>query len=215
MHTVRINFQKFVKERPVVDHCLTHFFRVGFPPLPSQRECASGAVILNDHRMIHRQVVRPPIEILERVAARGHDLRDELIGFAHGLVRVINKAPLNATPFAGKRIGLVLSELAQVETADALGALAQNSVSTCGADSLNGSFVLGSKAFAQVHAPTPTRISPGRKPEQQDNDTHTDEHEGFRIHGWPPEVRTCKRSSTLEQRRLAMKAGAAAGLLGR
>ncbi len=150
MRTARIDFQEFVKERPIVDHCLTHFFRAGFPSLPSQRECASGAVILNDHRMINRQVVRTPIEIFEGVATRSHHLGDELIGFAHGAVRVIHKARLNATPFAGKRIGLILSELAQVETADALGALPQNGVSTCGADSLNGSFVLGSKAFAQV-----------------------------------------------------------------
>ena len=179
MRITRIDFQEFIKKRPVVDHCLTHFFRAGFTPLPSQRECASGAVILNDHRMINRQVVRTPIEVFEGVATRRHHLGDELIGFAHGAVRVVHKARLNATPFAGERIGLILSELAQVETADALGALPQNGVSTCGADSLNGSFVLGSKAFAQVHAPAPARVSPGRKPEQQDNDTHTDEHEGF------------------------------------
>ena len=179
MHTARINFQKFVKERPVVDHCLTHFFRAGFIALPSQRECASGAVILNDHRMIHRQVVRTPIEIFEGVATRGHDLRDELIGFAHGAVRVINKARLNATPFAGKRIGLILSELAQVETADTIGAFPENGFSACRADSLNGSFILGSKAFAQVHASAPARVSPSRKSEQQDNDNRTDEHEGL------------------------------------
>ena len=179
MRTTRFNFQEFVKKRAIVDHCLTHFFSAGFPLLPSQRERASGAVILNDHRMVNRQVVRTPIEVFERVATRSHHLGDELIGFAHGAVRVVHKARLNATPFAGKRIRLVLSELAQVETADALGALAQNCVSPCGADSLNGSLVLGSKAFPQVHAPTAARINPGRKPEQHDNDTHTDEHEGF------------------------------------
>jgi hypothetical protein len=148
MHTVRINFQKFVKERPVVDHCLTHFFRVGFIALPSQRQCASGAIILNDHRMIHREVVRTPIEVFEGVATRGHHLRDELIGFAHGAFRVINKARLNATPFAGERIGLILSELAQVETTDAISAFPENGFSASLADSLNGSFILGAKAFA-------------------------------------------------------------------
>ena len=111
MCTAHIHFQQFVKERPVVDHCLTHFFRARFTSLPSQRECASRAVILNDHRMIDRQVVRTPIEIFEGVATRSHDLRDELIGFGHGAGRVIDKARLNATPFAGKRIGLILSEL--------------------------------------------------------------------------------------------------------
>ena len=145
MHIARINFQEFVKERPVVDHCLTHFFRAGFTPLPSQRECPRDAVILNDHRMINRQVVRTPIEIFKRVATRNHHLRDEVISFAHGSGRVVDKARLNTTPFAGKRIGLILSELAQVETADALSALPEHGFSTCRADSLNGSFVSGPK----------------------------------------------------------------------
>jgi len=179
MRTTHIDFQELVKQRPIVDHCLTHFFSAGFTLLPSQCECASSAVILNDHRMINGHVVRSPIEVFKGVATRSHHLRDQLIGFAHGAVRVVDKARLNATPFADKRIGLILSELAQVETADALGALPQNRVSTCGADSLDGSFVLGSKTLAQVHAPAPARVNPGRKPEQQDNDTHTDEHEGF------------------------------------
>ena len=148
MHTVRINFQKFVKERPIVDHCLTHFFRAGFIALPAQRQCASGAVILNDHRMIHRHVVRTLIEIFEGIATRGHDLRDELIGFAHGALRIVNKARLNATPFAGERVGLILSELVQVETTDTIGAFPENGFSACLSDGLNGSFILGPKAFA-------------------------------------------------------------------
>ena len=148
MHTVRVNFQEFVKERPVVDHCLTHFFRAGFIALPAQRHCASGAIILNDHRMIHRHVVRTLIEIFEGIATRGHDLRDELIGFAHGALRIINKARLNATPFAGERIGLIVSELVQVETTDTIGAFPENGVSARLSDGLNGPLILGTKAFA-------------------------------------------------------------------
>ena len=111
MCTARIDFQEFVKKRALVDHCLTHFFSASFSLLSSHRERASGAVILNDHRMVNRQVVRTPIEVFERVTARSHYLGDELIGFAHGAVGVIHKPRLNATPFAGKRIGLFLSEL--------------------------------------------------------------------------------------------------------
>jgi hypothetical protein len=148
MHTLCINFEKFVKERPVVDHGLTHFFRAGFIALPPQRQCASGAIILHDDRMIHRQVVRTPIEIREGITTRGHHLRDELIGFAHGAFRVIHEARLNATPFARECIGLIFSERAQVETADAISAFLENSFSACLADSLDGSFVLRTKAFA-------------------------------------------------------------------
>jgi hypothetical protein len=179
VHTARINFQEFVNERPVVDHCLTHFFRAGFAPLPSQCECPRDAVIFNDDRMINRQVVRTPIEIFEGIATRDHHLRDEVISFAHGSGRVVDKARLNTTPFAGERIGLILSELAQVEAADTLSALPEHRFSTCRADSLNGSFVLGSKALLQVHASAPARVSPSSKPEQQDDHTRSHEYESF------------------------------------
>ena len=145
MRTARINFQKFVKERPVVDHCLTHFFRAGFTSLPSQCECPRDAVVLNDHRMINRQVVRSPVEIFEGVATRDHHLRDEVISFAHGRGRVVDKARLHTTPFASEGIGLILIELAQIEAADALSALPEDGVSTRRADSLNGSLGTGPK----------------------------------------------------------------------
>jgi hypothetical protein len=50
---MRIDFQEFVKKRAIVDHRPTHFFRAGFPLLPSQRERASGAVVLHDHRIVN------------------------------------------------------------------------------------------------------------------------------------------------------------------
>ena len=180
MRTGRIHFQKFVEERPVVHHCLTHFFRVRFIALPSQRECASSAVILNDYRMIHRQVVRTPIEIFEGVTTRGHNLRDELIRFAYGAVRIINEARLDPTPFARKRIGLVVTQLAQVETANTISAFPENGIGACRTNSLNGPLILGAKAFAQAHASTPARVSPGSQSKQQDNHDGTNEqHEGF------------------------------------
>jgi hypothetical protein len=148
MHTVCINFQKFVKERTVVDDCLTQFFRAGFITLLPQRESTSGAVILHDDRMIHRQVVRAPIEIFERVSTRGHDVRDELIGFVHRACRVINEARLNATPFAGECLRLILGELAQLETTDTIAAFPENGFRACVTDSLNGSFILRAKALA-------------------------------------------------------------------
>jgi hypothetical protein len=179
MRSTRIDFQEFVKQRPIVDHCPTHFFRVGFRPPTSERKCASSAVILDDHRMVNRQVICTLVEVFKGIATRGHHLRDELIGFVHGAVRVVHEARLNATPLSDKRFGLILSELAQVETADALGALPQNGLGACRADGLNGSFVFGSETFAQIHAPAPARVSPGGQPEQQHNETDTDEHEGF------------------------------------
>ena len=148
MRTVCINFEKFVKQRTVVDHCLTHFFRSGFIALPPQRQCAGGAIILHNDRMIDRQIVRTPIEIFEGVAPRGHHLRDELVGVADGALRVIDKARLNATPLAGECIGVILRQLAQVETTDPISAFPENGFSTCLADRLNGSFILRAKTFA-------------------------------------------------------------------
>ena len=179
MHVARINFQKFVKERPVVDHGLTHFFRAGFAPLPPQRECPRDAVILNDHWMIHRQVVRTPIEVFEGITTRDHHLGDEVISFAHCCGWIVDEARLDTTPFAGECIGLILSELAQVEAADTLRALPQHCFRTRRTDSLNSSFVLGSKALAEVYASAAARVNPASKPEQQKNHSRSDEHEGF------------------------------------
>jgi hypothetical protein len=166
MCATRIDFQKLVKERAVVDDCLTHFFRAGFIALPPQRERASRAVVLNDHRMIHREIVRTPIEIFDGVATRGHHLRDELVGLADGPVRIVDKECLDAAPFPGERIGLILSELVQLETADTISAFPENGFSACRADRLNGSFVLGPETLAQVHPPAPARVRPDSKAKQ-------------------------------------------------
>ena len=178
MRTMRIDFQQFIEQLTIIDHCLTHFFGAGLPPLPPQRERARCAVILNDHWMVDRQVVRTSIEVFQRVATRSHYLGDELIGFADGTLGVVHEARLNATPLSCERVDLLLTELAQVETADALGALSQHRLSTRRPDSLNGSFVLRSETFAKVHAPAAVRVRPGRDREQHDND-NTDEHKGL------------------------------------
>jgi hypothetical protein len=174
-----INFQEFVKERPVVDHCLTHFFGAGFAPLPSQRECPRDAVILHDHWMINRHVVRTPIEIFEGIATCAHHLRDEVISIAHGSGRIVDKARLNATPFAAERIGLILRELVQVEAADTVRAFPEYGFSTGRSDSRNGSFVLRSEALAQVYASATARVSPSSQPEQQGDHARSHEHEGL------------------------------------
>jgi hypothetical protein len=166
MRIMRINFQEFFKQRAIVDHRLPHFFRAGFAPLPSQRERASGPVVLNDHRMIDGHVGRAPVEVFKRVATRGHDLGDKLVGFADGAVRVVHEPRLDASPFAGQRAGLFGSELVQVETADAIGALLQNRVCSFGTNSLNGSLVLGSKAFAQADPLSPAALRTGYKRNQ-------------------------------------------------
>ena len=179
MRATWIDLQEVVEEGAIVDDGLTHLLGAGLSPLPPQRQRASSAVVLDDHRMVDRQVVRAPLEIFEGVATRGHHLGDELIGFVHGTARVVDETPLHATPFADERIGLISSELAQVETADTFGALPQHGIGTRGADCLNGAVVLRSKSFAQVCVAAPAHVRPDSKPEQQDGDTCADEHEGF------------------------------------
>ena len=109
MRIMRINFQEFVNKRAIIDHGLPHFFRAGFASLPSQRERASGTIILNDHRVVDGQVGRTPLEVFKRVATCSHHLGDELVGFSHGAGGVVHEARLDATPFASKRAGLFLS----------------------------------------------------------------------------------------------------------
>ena len=154
MYSVSINVQKLVEQRPVVDDSLTHFFRASFVAMPPQRQCASGAIVLHDDRMIHGQVVRTLLEIFEWIASRGHHVRNELIGFAHGAFRVVDKARLNTPPFAGECIGLILRQLAQVETTDTISAFPENGVRTWLAHSLNSSFVLGTLCHSANNFPS-------------------------------------------------------------
>ena len=179
MRIMRINFQQFINKRAIVDHGLPQFFRAGFSPLLSPGKRAGDAVILNDDWMVHRQVSGATIEVFQGVAARGHHLGYELVGFADRAVRVVDEARLDATPFTAKRADLFLSELVQVETADALSALAQDRVCTFGADSLNGSIVLRAKLFAQVDPLAPAGVRPRRKREQQHDNPGCDHHEGL------------------------------------
>jgi len=179
MRIMRIHFQQFINQRPIIDHRLPHFFRAGFAALPAHGELASGTVVLDDDWVIHGQIGGTPIELFKGIAARRHHLRDELIGFADCAVRIVHETRLNAAPFTRKRGGLFMSELVQVETTDAVGALPQNRIRTRGTNSLNGSFVLRPELFAQV-APLPTaRIPPDCKHEQHDSHTNPDNHEGL------------------------------------
>src|SRR5687768_16526066 len=111
MSATRIDLKEVVEKGAIVDDGLTHLLGAGLAPLPPQGQRASSAVVLNDHRMVDRYVVRTPIEIFQGVATRSHHLGDELIGFAHRAVGVVHETRLNTTPFADERIGLISSEL--------------------------------------------------------------------------------------------------------
>ena len=179
MRTTRVDFQKFVKKDAVIHHRLTHFFRPGFPSLPSLRERSSRPVVLDDHGMIDGQVLGSSLEVLQRIAARGHDLGDELVRLADRAVRVVHEQRLDATPLARERIRLILSELSKIETADAIGSLAKNGVRTRGPDSLNGTVILGSESFSQVPAARTAHVGPDPKHEQQHDHTGTHKHQSL------------------------------------
>ena len=179
MRIILVTLQQFIDKRPIVDHRLPQFFRAGLPPLPSHGERAGETVILNDDWMVDGQVGGSAIEVFQGIAASGHHLGHELVGFTHGVVRVVNEARLDATPFTGKRGDLFLSEPVQVESADAFSALAQYGVCTFGTDSLNGSIVFGSKPFSQVDPLSPARVEPPGKSEQKDDNPGCNNHEGL------------------------------------
>ena len=120
-----------------------------------------------------------PIEVLERIAARGHDLGDEGVGFTDGRVGIVHEHRLDPPPVARKRIRLFVRELVQLEAADAVGALAQDRFRARRPDCLDGSFVLRSKAFAQIDAPPPAGDYPYCEQEHHNDDAGRHEHEGF------------------------------------
>jgi hypothetical protein len=76
----------------------------------------SGAVVLDDVRMIHRNVVRALLEIGDRIPAGFHSFGDQTVGFHDRSLRIVDKtrlirAPLLHEPFAVARIQRVNFQL--------------------------------------------------------------------------------------------------------
>src|SRR5919106_5576828 len=91
-------FQEIVEKYPIMDECLTKFFRLGASAPVAFGNATRRSVVGNYRWMVDRQIRCALLEIGYRVTAFFHHLRNELIRFLHGAAGVIDEAALNARP---------------------------------------------------------------------------------------------------------------------
>jgi hypothetical protein len=158
------------------------------------------AIVLHKARMVHRDIRGTPIEVAYRIAARDHEVGDQLIGFGYGAAGKVHKTRLRSLPLGKEFIVLGDGEVAQLEVFHAGLELGQLRLRLLpGAMRQNGTIVFGAKMAAQlcgflsalVH-----RESDGNQCDDED-DNRADDDYWFEM-GSHPE--SCLRSTRLHTR---------------
>ena len=90
--------KQLLEQRAVMDERLTLRLGADVGPLLRQVQGMSGPIVLNNVRVIDRDVGRPPLEIVDRVTAVAHDLGHETIGVADRFRRVVDECSLYRPP---------------------------------------------------------------------------------------------------------------------
>ena len=116
---------QFLKERPVVNHCLAQLFGTGLPPRLAKRYFMAGSVILHDLWMIHGDIRCTLFKITYRIAARGHHVAQQLIGIRNGASRAVNEPRLDPLPGLYEARTIARCEGSDVETFDSFSALVE------------------------------------------------------------------------------------------
>ena len=75
---------EFLEKRAEVDHCFAQIFGVCLSLGLTERALVRGAVIFEDERMVHGDVVGALFEIADRIAASGHHVGEQLVGIDDG-----------------------------------------------------------------------------------------------------------------------------------
>ena len=118
--------EQVVEQCSEVDHRLTQLLGAGLSVLSLYRDPVGRSIILDYHRMLHRYVGRPLLEVLiDRITAVVHHSLHELMGLAngtHGLIHevALSRRPLRQILLAGGGI-----ELPDLELTDSLTAIGQ------------------------------------------------------------------------------------------
>jgi hypothetical protein len=114
---------QFLKERPVMNHCLTQVFRGGLPPRLLKGDFVGLSVVFQDQRMIHGDICRALFKVTYRIAAGGHHIAQELVRFRDRTGGAVNEARLDSAPGLCEARAISCRERAKVERLDSFGAL--------------------------------------------------------------------------------------------
>ena len=81
-----------------MDHRPAKGFGVGFASPMSEGDVMARAVVLHDHRVVHRKIGRALLEIADRIAAGTHDGAKQFVGARNRLLRVVDEIRLYSAP---------------------------------------------------------------------------------------------------------------------
>jgi hypothetical protein len=114
---------EFVKKRPVMNHGLAQFFGAGFAAGLTIGDSVGQAVILEDKRMADGNIGGALLKVTHRIAARGHHIAQELIGFRYSASGAVHKSRLYFAPRGYKARTISGAERLDIQILDAIGAL--------------------------------------------------------------------------------------------
>jgi len=114
---------KFIKKRAVMNHGLAQFFCAGLAVRLAKGDGVGRPVILENQRIAHRDIGRTLFKVTYRIAAHGHHIAQELIGFCHRTSRTVNEARLHPAPGLDEARTIARTERPNVETLHAVRAL--------------------------------------------------------------------------------------------
>jgi hypothetical protein len=137
---------QFLKKSSVVNHGLAKIFRACLTACLTKRGFVRGAVIVENHRVIHGDIRDALLEVGHRIAARGHHVDEQLVGFCDCASRTVNKACLDSGPTLDKSSAIGGSEWTDVQALHALGSLVQH----CFRFPLVSTFFYGSGVFSSA-----------------------------------------------------------------
>jgi hypothetical protein len=114
---------QFLKQGPVVNHGLAQVFGVGLSPRLKNSALMGGTVVFENQGMIHGNVRGTLFKVSDRIAARGHNVAQKLIGIRHGGPGAVNEPSLDPAPRLDKPHTIAWSEWLDAQALDSFRAL--------------------------------------------------------------------------------------------
>src|SRR3954463_820218 len=101
---VVVVLEKLVEQRAVVNERLPLLLGAGIPGFIREMNGVSGSIVLNNRRMIDRDVGCTLIEIINRVAALMHHLHEKSVRVVQCTRGVVDECSLNVAPALAVRL---------------------------------------------------------------------------------------------------------------
>ncbi len=143
------------------------------------------AVVLHDPRVVDREVVGAPVEVVvDRVAAGAHDLGDEQVRGLQRPPRVVDEPALDLVPRVAEPVALLGAQVPDVELLAALAPLGELGLGGATvARRGHAALVLGPEMLLQLRrAPPAGQHHPEHDEDQQDEDDQDDHGATHRAH---------------------------------